>query len=182
MGGDYMSIEKFCDHLAKHIVTNRYNNQEDIEVISYGICALLTSLLNVGLAIIISYIIHIPYYLITFVIFFIPIRVTHAGYHCKTFLHCLITTNTSFLTCAMICYYLSNIYIYPIIVFLLIVLHYLISKERRIILTIFITLFYILNIVQNWHLDIYFVTSLAFNILLMMGGKWHECKNKNDVM
>lgn len=169
-----MKIESLCTYLAKHIIPDELLTDQYIEVISYGLCALFTNCINLLLLLVLSFVCGLIRYTLSFCILYIPLRIFHKGYHCQTFLHCVILTSLSF----MICSYLIKIVPYHIIMFplffLLIFIHYHISKEKNLLITTIYIIIFMMNFLLQLHLDIVFLLSLLLNILSMKGGDLHE--------
>ncbi|MCI9630422.1 accessory gene regulator B family protein [Thomasclavelia cocleata] len=172
-----MTLELLCDTLSKKIASEEFNCKEMIEVISYGLSAIITSTLNMGIALFIASLFGLADTLLKFMMIFIPIRIMHKGYHCKKFSSCLIMTNLSFFTCSLVIFNLRE-RVSPIIVFIILILiNFRVSKEKNYKFIIFILIEYLFNLIMGLQLEMYFVVSLVLNIILIIGGKYYESKS-----
>ena len=160
-----MTLELLCDTLSKKIASEEFNCKEMIEVISYGLSAIITSTLNMGIALFIASLFGLADTLLKFMMIFIPIRIMHKGYHCKKFSSCLIMTNLSFFTCSLVIFNLRE-RVSPIIVFIILILiNFRVSKEKNYKFIIFILIEYLFNLIMGLQLEMYFVVSLVQNIM-----------------
>ena len=126
-----MEINKLCTYLAKKIVPEEKNNNEDIEIITYGISALLTTIINFSTSFTLASLLGVKKEMIYLYMIFIPLRTFSNGYHCKTFIRCLCVTNCVYIIC---CFLIKSLYSLkiPFIFFMILnVLNYYISAERN---------------------------------------------------
>ena len=176
-----MTIDIFSTMIAQLIIPENKINNENIESISYGVCALTTSLLNIGVGAMLAYLFGMLFEYLVFVLFFVPISCKHSGFHCKTFLNCLILTNCLFMCSSWVCHIINfNLNILTIVCIILV--HYFISKEH--ILNIHLLLMAIGVITSYFLIDInkYIFISLCLNIILMLGGVISERKNEKNLI
>ena len=124
-------------------------NSTTIEKVSYGFCAFFTTVLNIGIGIIIGSFFDLLKNYLLFLCFFSPIRCLHKGFHCTKLSHCIIATNILFF-------------------------HYLCSTERSSMFHIIeIMIFCFLKIIKSYLIS-YLLISILLNTFLIMGGKLNE--------
>lgn len=168
-----MTIDTFCNLLANKIIPENEKNQDTLEELSYGICAVLTSSINLTVAGIIAYFLGIFTHYCIFLLTFIPIRISHTGYHCKTFLNCAILSNVTFLMCSLFLtsYTSMTSSLYSYIFIVLLFFHYFISNEKYLILTFVIVMIHFILKYFGYHFELYFIVSILLNSILILGGK-----------
>lgn len=166
-------IENLSLKIAKSVIPENEASSSNIAIISYGVQAIIstlaTSLLSLFIAIFFS---NKVFELLLFSITFVPIRLLHKGYHCKTFFGCVITSNIMLL-CAT---YLVNIiplkfclYCLPI----MLLIEYWASVEKKKEYVIYEAIYiFILSIFYEDFIIFFFLTLLISNILII-GGKYH---------
>lgn len=169
-----MDIDEVSTVIAKWLIPKEKNSKENLEIASYGICALITSFLNIFLATIVFIIFRRINDYIVFLCFFIPIRSNHKGYHCKTLSRCILLTNILFTSSIFVSVHLKNytsIFL-NIIFFLLVITHYYISYEKKMIFHILLIFIYIF--INCLHIESYLIVALFLNLLLIGGKKINE--------
>lgn len=80
----------------------------DLEIVKYGLKVVVYNAITIGLIMLISYELNYFAYSCYFLIPFCYLRITFGGYHCKTYVRCLLTTNILFLitlACSNVSYY-----------------------------------------------------------------------------
>lgn len=173
-----MTVNKISLLLANCIILDEYNTEENIEKLSYGICAFLTTFMNIIVCAMSVSILGLLKEYVLFLIFFIPIRCNHKGFHCKSFFKCVILTNILLTIATLLCAYFS-IYEVPNLLFLLILcLHYFASIERRKFFHTFILMIFLVIIFYDLKLSSYLIVSLLLNIILIEGGNIDEIISK----
>lgn len=175
-------IDNITIYLAEKIIPIEYNTDENIEIVSYGICSIITSVLNIVLSGLTSFFLGTLSYYFCFIVAFIPIRLVHKGFHCKTFLNCLLLTNVLFNISTILCTNYSNYNNLFFIFFIAIVVHYLISNERRIRFHFAYGLIYVGILFFSKKFQIYFIIAILLNILLMIGGKYNDEFSKEKII
>lgn len=174
-----MTIINISDSIARILSKEVYDEEEDIEVISYGIQAFISTFLNSLLSFLIAYFSNLMYEYILFNLIFIPIRLNHKGYHCKTFIGCLINSNIMiYLAIQFINYANIDITLLTILYTLIICLHYFLSKEKKIYLTIFTYILYYIGLYFDIKISYCFFIAVIFNTILIKGRKLHEKNNQ----
>lgn len=173
-----MTIETISDYIAAMLSRGIYDNDEDIEVISYGLQGYISTFLNSLLSFLIALSMNLMYEYILFNLIFIPIRLNHNGYHCKTFIGCVINSNIMiFLTTLFIHYVHINSVLMSIIFTLFLMLHYLISNERKLKFNIAIYFLFLASLYIDIKISYCFFIVIIINTILIQGRKLHE---KND--
>ena len=100
--------EKVINKLMNFIKENNSNaNEEQLEVIQYGLEAIYMTITKTIILFIIAYFLGILRELITFLPFYILIRMFAFGLHAKTSLQCLISSSSIFLGATYLCMYLN---------------------------------------------------------------------------
>lgn len=159
--------------MSKKIIPEEHLNDENIEKIAFGICAFTTSICSVGLSLLISLFCGLHFEMVKFCICFLPIRILHEGYHCKTFVHCAILTNITFLMMSYLLKLSININYSLFFILMLCYLNYLASKERNIIFFLFYS--FIVLFCELLSIDLMpFLLSLLLHLILIIGGKVYE--------
>lgn len=79
----------------------------DVEIAMYGLKVIVYNAITIGLIILISYGLHNLLYSIYFLMSFCYLRIKFGGYHCKTYIGCLLMTNLLYLITFMLS---QNIY------------------------------------------------------------------------
>lgn len=102
---------KIINELMKFIKNNKKTNNEQLEIIQYGLEAIYITITKTIILFIIAYLLGILKELIIFLPFYILIRMFAFGLHAKTSTQCLISSSLIFLTSTFLCIYL-NIPIY----------------------------------------------------------------------
>lgn len=166
-----MDINQISEFFALRMIPKDKLNQENIEVISYGVCALLTSLINLIFCGISAYVFHQFEDYLIFIICFIPIRCYHVGFHCRTFYHCLITTNIAFTLSTYFIRWVEQAPYITLIFMICLIMHYIVSLERRIPLHFIIVIVYIFNFWFQWQIAAHLVMALILDMILIEGGK-----------
>ncbi|GFI42332.1 hypothetical protein IMSAGC017_02380 [Thomasclavelia cocleata] len=175
-------FRKFTFYLANWIVSNNEAYKKDLEVVGYGLCALLTSILNLSISGVTTYFFNILENYVIFLCFFVPIRCTHKGFHCKKLLHCLAITNICFTSATFICSRNANTFNEPFVFFLVLFLHYYFSYERNEIIHTIIFLTYFIIYIIAPKLGIYLIISLTLNLILIGGGKLNDAVSTKKLL
>ena len=166
-------IENLSLKIARSVIPENEASGSNIAIISYGVQAIISTLATLLLSLFVAiFFSNNIFELLLFSITFIPIRLLHKGYHCKTFFGCVITSNIM-LVCAT---YLANIIpikfclsCLPILLFI----EYWASVEKKKGYVIFeATYIFILSILYEGFIIFSFLTLLISNILII-GGKCH---------
>lgn len=171
-------IDIITVYLANIIIPLEKKNEENVEIVSYGICSILTSFLNLSLSAITLTILGYQSFYYCFLLFFIPIRCLHKGFHCKTLLNCLVLTNILFTLSTLCCFYFNKSnYLFLTFISILFI-HYYISIERRKLfhigwLCVFIVMFFV-----SQHYLIFPNVAMILDTLLIIGGKISEIITK----
>lgn len=168
------NFRKITVQIAYLIIPIEKRNKNNIEIISYGICALLTSILNIILSAITLFFFHKINDYLLFLIFFIPIRCLHKGFHCKKLLNCLVLTNILFTLSVLTCSALKFLkYLYAIF-FIVLILHFLFSNEKNTLLHFSLCILYIFIYFFISEIQIYLIVSLILDLILIEGEKINE--------
>lgn len=94
----------------------------DIEIAKYGLKVIVYNTITIGVIILISYVLRNLLYSICFLMSFCYLRIKFGGYHCKTYIGCLLSTNTFYLLLFILsknnyyCNFLSIIFI-PLLIY-----------------------------------------------------------------
>lgn len=149
-------------------------NSTTIEKVSYGFCAFFTTVLNIGIGIIIGSFFDLLKNYLLFLCFFFPIRCLHKGFHCTKLSHCIIATNILFISSAYISKIVNSSNINYFIFLIVLFFHYLCSTERNSMFHIIeIMIFCFLKIIKSYLIS-YLLISILLNTFLIMGGKLNE--------
>lgn len=167
-----MDVSTISNILAKSIAIN--DDPEDLEVLSYGIEGIISSILNTALAFIISIFIGTTIELLMLCIIFIPIRCMHKGYHCTTFLSCVLYSNIMILIATYILHNMSFQSWMYIGIVLVVIFHYYVSIEKYKALNIGILLAFYICALVNTQIACCILLSIILNIILILGRKLHE--------
>ncbi|WP_044600270.1 accessory gene regulator B family protein [Candidatus Stoquefichus massiliensis] len=147
------------------------NNKDSIQMISYSLEAIFTTLLTTLTALILSFIFQYTKIFVTFSICFISIRMMHKGFHFKKFIYCYIFSNIMiFISCIIIKYYSINLF-EMILFYFLIIFHFWVSNEKNIQLSLIITLLFTLFLKINIEISYTLFISVLLDILLIIGRK-----------
>lgn len=169
-----INIDSFTLYLANIITPDEKKTDQNLEIISYGICSIITTLLNLFFCFVTSFFLGLTNYLFIFLIFFTPLRLLHKGFHCKTFLHCLLLTNLLFSFSSICCYVYCDSYSLKIFAIIALFMHYYISNEKRIVQHfIYLCIFLYLLFFRQCYL-VFYCTAFFLDILLIIGGKFNE--------
>lgn len=125
-------MNEISKYLATLITPIEYKSKdEDIEVVAYGIEALLCNTLTIVLAILLALICHTLKELLLFLIFFVPLRTSYKSFHCQTFFQCFLASNVTLLIASFTLQYLFYFPGMASLSFLLVIGDYFLSKERN---------------------------------------------------
>lgn len=170
-----MTIIKISDYIATILSKDIYHNKDDIEVISYGLQGYISTFLNSLLSFLIALGMNLMYEYILFNIIFIPIRMKHKGYHCKTFIGCVINSNIMILIATLFIHHIEiNIVLMTILFSINIILHYVFSIEKRLRFTFVIYSLYLLSLYIDLKISYCFFVVIMFNTILIKGRKLYE--------
>ncbi len=159
-------IRKITDYIVK-------DTDLDQEVISYGVSAIVSTVLCYSMALFVTSILGNWLFGILFICFLTPIKMQFLGYHCKTMGQCILTYSFSVGLC-LIAYntMIANISILYLILFNVTmgIITYMVRKEinhknRRILLLYFI----VGNSLYYFRLDLFLILCIAvmFNMILV---------------
>lgn len=101
-------IHKMAATLSCALANRGIFNSEDAEVYAYGFELMISTILNIVLVIIISFLFSAPLAWLFFLLAFIPSRTTAGGYHAKTHLKCCITFCVAYTIFMLIPIFLSE--------------------------------------------------------------------------
>ena len=163
-------IKEISDRIALNLIPDDEKNENNIELVSYGIEAVILNFITFFSATLISLSINSfkNFYLICLTFF--PIRAMHKGYHCKTYSSCLLISNIIILFMIYVSNILDSINVIIFIPFLMI-LEYLVSYEKKIKILIFeITYFIILTFFNVIYIKFFFMAYILNIILIILGG------------
>ena len=86
-------IENLSLKIAKSVIPENEASSSNIAIISYGVQAIISTLATLLLSLFIAiFFSNKVFELLLFSITFVPIRLLHKGYHCKTFFMCNISS------------------------------------------------------------------------------------------
>jgi len=109
-------IDKFCDIIEKKVKEKVENIDEEKEmVINFGVRIIFGEIPKIILLFLIGFILGIGWYALIFFFLFAPYRSFTGGFHLKTHLGCIITTNILYLAPIMLAKYIvipSNLVLY----------------------------------------------------------------------
>ena len=149
-------IRKITDYIVK-------DTDLDQEVISYGVSAIVSTVLCYSMALFVTSILGNWLFGILFICFLTPIKMQFLGYHCKTMGQCILTYSFSVGLC-LIAYntMIANI---SILYLILLVRKEINHKNRRILLLYFI----VGNSLYYFRLDLFLILCIAvmFNMILV---------------
>lgn len=167
-----MSVATISNILAKQIAIN--DDPEDLEVISYGLEGIISSLLNTAIAFVISVFTGTIIELIMLCIIFIPVRCMHKGYHCQTLLTCVLYSNIMIAIATYILHIMAlQDWMFVGIIFI-VGIHYCISIEKYKLLNILLLIgFYGFTFINKQIACCLFI-SIVLNCILISGRKLHE--------
>lgn len=167
-GGDNMTMPEFSAKIALKLCDGIHYNEDDIEVIRFGLEGIICTVINTLFGICLSLYFGLFMEFMIFNLIFIPLRICHKGYHCKTFFNCLVNSNILIMTNLFI---ISSMNIKDkILVFLIIfslIIHYLISYEKYKKSSIIIALITIITFNINNLIYKYILFAILSNILLI---------------
>ncbi|MFI3173129.1 MAG: accessory gene regulator B family protein [Eubacteriales bacterium] len=101
-------LEKQSEKIVNILIKNKRIEQEQKEIIKYGIHALLTVIVNTMLLVCIGMILNMFVEAIVLLIGFSCLRSYSGGYHCKTEIRCLIVSNSIFIIILAVCMLTPN--------------------------------------------------------------------------
>lgn len=167
-----MNVTTISNKLAKQIAIN--DDPEDLEVISYGLEGIISSVLNTAIAFMISIFTGTVIELAMLCVIFIPIRCMHKGYHCQSLFNCIIYSNIMI----AIATYLLHIMVFQnwmlVGIVVIVGIHYFISIEKYKLLNIVILIgFYSFTFI-NKQIACCLFLSIILNCILISGRKLHE--------
>lgn len=170
-----MNICEVSDMLAVKICKNSVDYKNDVDIISYGIQGLLSTIINFCFGLIIAFYLNLILEFILFNITFVPIRINHKGYHCKTFINCIFCSNLMLIFATKFISLIELELVHSFIVFLVIlILHFLISCEKNTLLHIVIFIIYLLSLNIQMKVDIAFIVAIFTNTILIIWRKYNE--------
>lgn len=107
----------------------------NIEIVKYGLKVIVYNCITIGMILLMSYVLHDLLFSFFFLISFCYLRIKFGGYHCKTYIGCLLSTNISYLIIYILSkntYYRSFIFIIfiPMLMYYFYLLNYLKEKVR----------------------------------------------------
>ena len=159
--------------IAKYIIPENELSKSNIDIIAYGIEAIISTFATSIAALLIAVFITNKFKeLLMLCITFLPIRGLHKGYHCKTFLRCLITSNIMILCATGISDILPTTLCWigiPILLFV----EYQLSVERMIKYTVYEFLYILILIIISKEFVIFSFLTLLINNILIIGGKYN---------
>lgn len=83
--------ETISKRIAHYLLKNgSIKNESDLDIYSYGLELLISSLFNIAAILILSFIFGKPLEAVAFFLAFIPLRIFAGGYHAKTHLNCFL--------------------------------------------------------------------------------------------
>lgn len=174
-----MTILAISDKLARYISRGIYSNQDDIDIISYGLQGIISTLLNCLLALLISIKFGLLHEFILFNIVFIPIRINHKSYHCKTFISCLINSNIMiFIATKSLNQMKLELITTTILVLFFCYINHIISVEKNIKLSSLIVSIYLIFTLISIKVCYSFLITLVINCILI---KWRKINEKFKV-
>lgn len=160
---------KIARSLTEKIVPDEYkDDDEQIEVASYGMEGLLCNSATIGFAFLMSLLFHTTKELCLFLLFFVPLRSSYKSFHCKTFLKCFIFSNLVILLAMMI---IKNNYYFTgaeIICLCQIWINYYLSSERNILFHLILSMIICLVFISFKTYLITIMISLFINIILLL--------------
>lgn len=167
-----MSIATISNSLAKHIVID--DNKDDLELISYGLEGIISSVLNTLVALLISLLTGNTLQMLMLCITFIPIRCMHKGIHCKSFSSCLINSNIMILLATYILKMMTFTNWMYLIIIIAVIMQYSISIEKNKPLNCAIVIcFFLVSIFYN-PIACSILLSVILNLVLILGRRLHE--------
>lgn len=81
-------MEKIADYIIAFLLKRQLMDKEDANVYHYALCLVLLYVANILTLICVGIVLKQVVVILLFLLFFIPLRTTAGGYHCKTRLHC----------------------------------------------------------------------------------------------
>lgn len=164
-----MTLEILSRQIADHLVEDK--NSSVLELVSYGISSIISFMLNFTIMFVISYLFNTTSELLWLLIFYLPNRAFHKGYHCKKFLECIFFTNLIFLSFAVLSKLIKNLCVPVFFMVLLFSLELVFSKEKNIKLYIIELSIFLFNKKFKIISEVYQLLSVFLNILLILGRK-----------
>lgn len=166
-------IKKISLKIAKYVIPDSEASESNIEIISYGAQAIISTLVTSLFAVIIAlFLTNKLTELLLFSIAFIPIRFFHKGYHCQTFSGCIITSNLMILciTC------LSNTFPMQLCILCippLLFLEYWLSVEKKKKYAVYELIYLFSLVIISEKFIIFSFLSLLVSNLLIIGGNYN---------
>lgn len=174
-----MNIVTFSNYIADKLSKNIYDNYEDIEVISFGLQGIISTLLNTMIGLIISFKLGLLNEFFIFNLYFIPIRLSHKSYHCKTLTGCIICSNIMLLlTTIIIKYGQMNVYMIVLMFVVCLNLNFYVSIEKNKILCQIAIVFFFISLLIDLKLCHSFNVALITNVILIL---WRNSHEKNEL-
>ena len=167
-----MNVSTISNDLAKRIAIN--DDPEDLEVLNYGLEGIISSVLNTIIALIISIITGTILEFLMLCFIFIPIRCMHKGYHCTTFLSCVLYSNIMIAIATYILQMMTFQTWMYIGILIVVTLHYYVSIEKYKAINITIILAFYICAFINIQIASCIFLSIILNIILILGRKLHE--------
>ena len=167
-------MHKLAISLATIISFDRHN-KEYIQMISYSLEAILSTLITTLISFLIYIIFNYTYILFIYIISFVTIRVMHKGFHFKSFTNCCLFSNIMIFISCMIIKHFSICTLEIILFYIIIAIHYCISNEKNKLITFIYTLLFTLFLYFNRQVSFSIFIAIIFNTLLIIGRKI-QCK------
>ena len=160
-----------ANHLAL-IIAGETKINDNVEMISYGLEAILSTTMTSLSALIICIYFHWVYEYIVFNICFIPIRAMHKSFHFKKFYQCYISS-TLMITVSSFLLHETEFQIYYAFFFLpLVLLHYYLSLEKNLFIHLIIVIVFTLSLLFNNVFAYALVITLIIEIILLLRRKY----------
>lgn len=164
------------DYVSKKIAAFLSNDNEEQEVVAYGIQAFISVIESIIIFIVTALITQDYYTVFWFSIFFVPLRVSVRGFHFDTALKCTVVSFISLLITIIALNQIAQFNVFPAIYYLITVsCLYLLHKENiKIILAYFVGL----NIVFFSHLNIIHIMAVAVVLVTIANQSRKESKDE----
>lgn len=145
------------------------NNDKDydIEIVIYGLKIIIYNTITIGLIVLISYGLGDLLYSIFFLMSFCYLRIKIGGYHCKTYIGCLLSTNSLYLIFFMLS---NNICYYNFILMLFIPMHlyyFYLLKDLKYNIRLD-SMFYLISCILSFFIYKFFIAWLSGMFLAEM--------------
>lgn len=150
------------------LITGETKINDNVEMISYGLEAIFSTVLTSLTAVAICIYFHLVYEYLIFNICFIPIRSMHKGFHFKKFYQCFIVSTFMIVFSSFILHetQFQIYYIIPFLVFLF--LHYHYSIEKNLNIHLIIAIVFTLSLFFNEVIAYALFISIIIEIILIL--------------